>query len=263
MMFSNRENVAMIDAEGSRPTFSFRRREWKYVIYDDAPIRDIIEIIHSFYPVAPYKPDIFPTFIQTTWCETPDWFVLREYLDRANFRYKLRIRRYGDHNGLTDTCFVEIKAKKDKVSRKYRFFCPYPFVPALFRGEDIREHIEGFNRDVPHFNTLYRSVRRLITEQGYRPILRAHHPRAYFQVTRRDPVRLTLDGFVTFTYLPDKRSFKEAFRLLETKLSTEATEELDELLGILGAQRVRRFSKFHRALKVFVPDLLEKINSML
>ncbi len=258
--------ILTADFKASKPTFRFKRQEHKYAIFNEGPIEEIIRIIHSYFPVDPFKPDIFPTIIQTTWCETPDWLSLREYLDRKQFRFKLRIRRYGSKKGLTDTCFVEIKTKTEyeKISSKYRFMCPYPLIPDLFDGKDIKGRIAEMNSDVYQFDILYKHVRRMIIEQGFRPLLRSHHARAYFQVTEEDPIRCTLDGFVKFTYLPDMRSFTEGFRLFETKLRAGADlEKMDDLLMAIDAQRVWRFSKFHRALKRFEPNLLERINSML
>ena len=260
------QNIGQNNTVMPLPTFRFKRRELKYVIFNDRPVREIVSQIHAFFPVSPYKADVFPTYIQTTWCETPDWFSLREYLDRADFRYKLRVRRYGDStNGWSNKCYVEIKTKTEyeKLSSKYRFMVPCDLIDVMFEGKDIRKQIEYLNRNVPRFEVLYAHVMRLITEQGYRPLLRAEYPRGYFQETKDDPVRLTLDGYCTFTYLPDMRSFKERFRLLESKKSGEDDGRLEELLGVVDAERVWRFSKYHRALKLFIPDVLERINSMI
>lgn len=252
--------------DSSSPTFHFKRREMKYVIHNDSPVTDIISLIHTYFPLAPYKPDIFPTKIQTTWCESPDWLSLREYLNRKELRSKLRVRRYGDLEKFTDKCFVEIKSKTEygKLSSKYRFMCPLHLIQDLMDGKDIRNQIVGLNAEVEGFDKLYIHVRKMIIELGFRPLLRGEYSRAYFQHSRSDPLRLTLDGFAKFTYLPDKRSFTEKFRVLETKTRQGADLDLlDDVLGAVGAERVWRFSKFHRAMKLFEPDLLERINSML
>ena len=241
-------------------TFSFKRCEKKYVV-ENGPISKIIDNIHTFFPLALHKHDVFPTVIQTTWCETPDWRVISDYLSRKPFRYKLRVRRYGSNQGFSENCFVEIKSKEELISQKHRFLCPYLLIPEMFEGKDIWKQINPLNNKVTHFDLLYDRVRHMILEEGFRPLLRAKVRRAYFQTSRKAPTRLTLDGFARFTYLPDNRQVTEKFRVVETKVTGEPPEELDVLLSTLNAQRVHRFSKYHRALKIFEPELLDQIDS--
>ena len=247
-------------------TFRFKRRELKHTVPVQWPIRELIERIHNYYPVAPFKPGNFPTVIQTTWCETPDWLSLREYLEREEFRYKLRIRRYRNGAGFSGCAFVELKTKteEDKLSRKFRFKCPPELIPELFNGVDIIDRIGDLNEGVKYFDELYHHVRSLIIDKGFKPLLRAEYSRAYFQKTKLDPVRLTLDGFVTITYLPDLRTYTEKFRVLEAKIHEGSDmDKLDNLLNAICANRERRFSKYHRALKFLEPELIDRLSSMI
>ncbi len=93
---------------------SFQRVEQKYLLTGEQ-----YEALRR--GMAPYvRPDVYSHYtICSIYCDTPDFAIVRNSLDKPVYKEKLRLRSYGVP-GSRDTAFVELKKKFDGVVYKRR-----------------------------------------------------------------------------------------------------------------------------------------------
>ncbi|WP_435798103.1 polyphosphate polymerase domain-containing protein [Streptomyces antibioticus] len=119
---------------------AFNRFELKYLVPVEqaADIRDELaermdRDLHS--PVGGYG-------VWSLYYDTPQLRFYWEKIEGLKFRRKLRIRHYGDLDGVTDdspVC-VEIKQRVNRVTQKRRITLPYGTARRLCDGRELVEH---------------------------------------------------------------------------------------------------------------------------
>ncbi|MEU6260223.1 polyphosphate polymerase domain-containing protein [Streptomyces griseorubiginosus] len=119
---------------------AFNRFELKYLVPVEqaAEIRDELaermdRDLHS--PVGGYG-------VWSLYYDTPQLRFYWEKIEGLKFRRKLRIRHYGDLDGVTDespVC-VEIKQRVNRVTQKRRITLPYQVARRLCDGKEMVEH---------------------------------------------------------------------------------------------------------------------------
>ncbi|MGW0460783.1 VTC domain-containing protein [Streptomyces tendae] len=119
---------------------AFNRFELKYLVPVEqaAEIRDELaermdRDLHS--PVGGYG-------VWSLYYDTPQLRFYWEKIEGLKFRRKLRIRHYGDLDGVTDespVC-VEIKQRVNRVTQKRRITLPYGVARQLCDGRELVEH---------------------------------------------------------------------------------------------------------------------------
>ncbi|SFE05979.1 VTC domain-containing protein [Actinacidiphila alni] len=122
---------------------AFNRFELKYLVPVEqaAEIRDELaermdRDLHS--PVGGYG-------VWSLYYDTPQLRFYWEKIDGLKFRRKLRIRYYGDLDGITDdspTC-VEIKQRVNRVTQKRRITLPYGAARRLCDDREMVDHSAG------------------------------------------------------------------------------------------------------------------------
>jgi hypothetical protein len=137
---------------------SFNRYELKYLVPVDeaAAIRDELgermdRDLHS--PVGGYG-------VWSLYYDTPELRFYWEKIEGLKFRRKLRIRHYGDLDGVTDespVC-VEVKQRVNRVTQKRRITLPYETARRLC---DDRELIDHADSERGFVNEVYELVIRL------------------------------------------------------------------------------------------------------
>ncbi|OEV13981.1 polyphosphate polymerase domain-containing protein [Streptomyces nanshensis] len=121
---------------------AFNRFELKYLVpvEEAAQIRDELaermdRDLHS--PPGGYG-------VWSLYYDTPQLRFYWEKIEGIKFRRKLRIRHYGDVDGVTDespVC-VEIKQRVNRVTQKRRITLPYGTARQLCDGRELVEHSE-------------------------------------------------------------------------------------------------------------------------
>ncbi|WP_416978839.1 polyphosphate polymerase domain-containing protein [Streptomyces sp. T028] len=122
---------------------AFNRFELKYLVPVEqaAEIRDELaermdRDLHS--PVGGYG-------VWSLYYDTPQLRFYWEKIEGLKFRRKLRIRHYGDLDGVTDespVC-VEIKQRVNRVTQKRRITLPYQVARRLCDGKEMVKHSPG------------------------------------------------------------------------------------------------------------------------
>ncbi len=119
---------------------AFNRFELKYLV----PVEEAAEIRDELAermdrdlnsPVGGYG-------VWSLYYDTPQLRFYWEKIEGLKFRRKLRIRHYGDLDGVTDespVC-VEIKQRVNRVTQKRRITLPYGTARRLCDGRDLVEH---------------------------------------------------------------------------------------------------------------------------
>lgn len=105
----------------------FNRREMKYVIRANL-IDDITNDLMSYMYLDAHSKSGRGYRITSLYYDTTDSQSLRQKIDGTNYRRKLRIRIYGDRVEPTGTAYVEIKERRDMITRKRRTGLPYEVV---------------------------------------------------------------------------------------------------------------------------------------
>ncbi|MEU0137748.1 polyphosphate polymerase domain-containing protein [Streptomyces sp. NPDC006296] len=122
---------------------AFNRFELKYLVpvEEAAAIRDELgermdRDPHS--PVGGYG-------VWSLYYDSPELRFYWEKIEGLKFRRKLRIRHYGDLDGVTDASpvCVEIKQRVNRVTQKRRITLPYAAARTLCGGREAVEHTPG------------------------------------------------------------------------------------------------------------------------
>ena len=96
----------------------FKRYELKYLVTKEQ--RD--EILWAMEPYMTAD-RFFHSSIRNIYCDTPNYRLIRQSLDKPVYKEKLRLRSYGPA-GMGDEIFVELKKKYESVVYKQRLEMP-------------------------------------------------------------------------------------------------------------------------------------------
>ena len=96
----------------------FKRYELKYLVTKEQ--RD--EILWAMEPYMTAD-RFFHSSIRNIYCDTPNYRLIRQSLDKPVYKEKLRLRSYGPA-GMGDEIFVELKKKYESVVYKRRLEMP-------------------------------------------------------------------------------------------------------------------------------------------
>jgi hypothetical protein len=130
--------------------------------------------------------------------DSPDYRCYREKMDGIKFRRKLRLRRYGTGQLLTEErpVFVEIKQRVDRVTQKRRAALPYGQALRLLNDRQLVDH-------EPEDEAVIEEVYALLWQYNLRPASIVRYDRQAFIGTRHDVgLRVTFDTALTFQAYP-------------------------------------------------------------
>jgi hypothetical protein len=105
----------LIPREEGSAVISFRRYEYKYLITPAMiePIRAFIQPYCAMDPFSQREPECFYT-VKTLYLDSPNYTTYWDVLKRRPFRFKLRIRAYGD---------VKAGSVKFEIKRRFKDTC--------------------------------------------------------------------------------------------------------------------------------------------
>lgn len=222
---------------------SFKRKERKYIILEHT-FEEIIEQIQQHLPIFRYenKPEILN--IETTYLDTKDFLLFREYLNRRNFRFKIRLRRYGFDGQFDPEYLVELKIKHNSISRKKRFKLPAEYFDAFIKNEDLRQVIKEANQGLIGAQKTYRLIHKLIKSNNFVPVLQTSYHRIAFQ-KKSKRVRVTVDNGIRHKKLLGKPGTETLDAVvLESKIMGKTPKWHKKMVNQLSLLKQQRFSKF-------------------
>jgi SPX domain protein involved in polyphosphate accumulation len=177
----------------SSPTL-FERYELKFVIPEELiePISDFCSIYCRPDMYSTMSPDGFYT-VNSLYLDTPSYFFLKKRLARAENRFNMRVRCYGDQ---AVPCFGEIKHKRDNIVRKYRVRMDDEQWQRIFETphDPLRE--AGGKND-PTYATLFH---RVSYTYNAGPVVLTQYRRKAYESVIDDYARVTFD--IDLNYQP-------------------------------------------------------------
>ncbi len=233
---------------------TFKRKERKYIILEHT-FEEIIEQIKEHIPVYLYedKPGILN--IQTTYLDSKDFLHFSEYLNRRNFRFKIRLRRYGFNAQYDPEYLVELKIKHQSISTKKRFILPAEHFSAFLKNEDLRTVIKEANQGLTGAQKTYRIIHNLIKINQFVPVLQTSYNRIAFQKSSKR-VRVTVDNSISHKKMLGKPRIETLDAVvLESKIMGKSPKWHKKMVNQLSLLKQDRFSKFATGINsLYFPD---------
>jgi SPX domain protein involved in polyphosphate accumulation len=222
---------------------TFRRKERKFLVVEHS-FDELVEALSDHIPVNIYHGNSPCCRIQTIYLDTVDHALYHEYLLRREFRFKIRLRRYGYDGEFQEYYLVEIKAKNNGISNKKRFILPGECLQDFLSGADIKKQIKAANKGLKGAQKTYKLVRKLIALNSLVPVMETSYDRVAFQKKSRR-VRITIDRNITHKKLLGnaKNEHLDAV-ILESKIMGKTPKWHKKLVNRLSLLRQDRFSKY-------------------
>lgn len=222
---------------------SFKRKEEKFVIIDST-FDEIREELEKHIPVHNYEKDCLITSIKTTYMDSENFDIFKEYLEGRKYRYKIRFRQYGYDNKFSDELWAELKVKHKKISYKRRFLLPEKLYQPFINQEDIFSELRKVNKGLPGFAKLYKLMTELIKINNFIPVLLTSYDRIAFQ-KKSKRIRITIDKNIHHKALHNSlKQCKLRILVFESKILGRRPKWYKKLEDRLSLLPQKRFSKF-------------------
>ena len=232
----------------------FKRKERKYLIIEHS-FEEIKQALENYMPVHIFNGNNPVSFIQTTYFDSKNFLVFKEYINRRKFRFKIRIRRYCQEEYHKDDNLVELKIKHNSVSYKKRFHLPIDLLEPFLKGEDIINEIKYKNRYLSGAQKTYEIIRTLILINNFVPVLQTSFERVAFQ-KKKVRVRITVDRNIKHQKLLgySKQDKLDAL-VLESKIKGKIPAWNKKMVNRLSLIRQKRFSKYATGINsIYFPE---------
>lgn len=222
---------------------SFKRKERKYIILEHT-FEAIKKELEKHIPLYSFEGEDPNTQIETIYLDTKDFLLFNEYLRRRNFRYKIRMRKYGHNDVFEDTYLVELKVKQNSISIKKRFFLPVKLYKKFITGEDILKEIRVANKGLVGATKTYKLIAKLIEINQFVPVLKTTYERLAFQ-KKSKKIRLTIDRNIKHEKLLGRKKHTSLDAMvLESKVMGKTPKWHKKMVNKLSLLKQARFSKF-------------------
>ncbi len=227
----------------SKNCLSLERKERKYIVLEHS-FEEIVEEINGHIPVYSFDGENEITQIETIYLDTKDFLLYREYLLKRDFRFKIRIRRYGRNGEFETNYVVELKVKHKSRSIKKRFLLPHEALDDFIKGEDIFPIIKQANICLNGTQKTYKLVRSLMELNQFIPVLKTAYNRVSFQKKSKKN-RITVDKEITHYKLKGNLQIQTLDALvIESKIAGKTPKWLKQMIDSLSLLRQQRFSKY-------------------
>lgn len=241
----------------SSDTSLFRRFEDKYIIpktFKEELVKLLAKHLKTDYPDKNTKFNL----MKSTYFDSSSLDMVKHHMSGVNNRFKLRTREYGPDGKLhkADFTFLEIKAKHDNITDKFRIKVPREDMEAFKKGAPITATIPlakmNPNIALPDLVKRIESINQALELFHLRPSCETQYIRRSYTDDSNDAgLRVTFDEEVKYKVLD----------VIPTQISNQLNkgdEEGNELAAMVG----RYDSKDHMILEVkhhgTVPDWLTK-----
>jgi len=221
----------------------FTRKESKYVILENS-FEEITELVNDHIPISIFKGNAPISFIETTYLDTRDHLLFHEYLQSRPFRFKIRMRRYGDSGGFEDQYHVELKVKYSGVSIKRRFILPAAYLKDFLKCKDLKKEIKEANKGLSGTQKSYKIISKLISLNNLQPVLRTRYERIAFQ-KKTGRIRVTVDRNIVHEKINGATKLDNLDAIiLESKIMGTTPKWHKKLVNRLSLLQQQRFSKY-------------------
>jgi len=222
---------------------SFKRKERKYLILEHT-FDEIVEELQEHIPIYYHEDNPGLADIETTYLDTDDFLLYKEFLCRRKFRYKIRMRRYGYDGIFKPEYLVEMKVSHDSISTKKRFILPAEYYKAFLNNEDLRTVVKEANQEFYGAQKTYRIICQLFTVNNLIPVLQTSYNRIAFQ-KKSKRVRITVDKGITHKKMMGKPKTETLDAIvLESKIMGKTPKWHKKMVNQLSLLRQQRFSKY-------------------
>ena len=182
-------------------SYTFKRYEKKYLLNGEQ-YSAICERLKGKAETDSYG----LTTVCNIYYDTEDFYLIRESLEKPDYKEKFRVRSYGvpDENS---TVFLEIKKKYDGVVYKRRISLPY------------KEAADYLERGIPPENRsqIFREIDWLLNFYKAKPKVYIAYDRIAMQGTQEKELRITFDSNIRSRFEDLKLSLGDCGRLLLPK----------------------------------------------
>ena len=214
---------------------TFKRYEKKYLLTEEQR-KALMERLSGKAEIDSYG----LTTICNVYYDTEDFYLIRESLEKPDYKEKFRVRAYGtpDKNS---SVFLEIKKKYDGVVYKRRIFLPYSEAMNYFEN-GVRPQNES---------QIFKEIDRFLSFYGAKPRVYLAYDRIAMLGAEDKEIRITLDSNIRSRFYNldlakgdyGERLLPEGTYLMEIKVAGAMPLWLAHILSDLDIKPVS-FSKY-------------------
>jgi SPX domain protein involved in polyphosphate accumulation len=222
---------------------TFRRKERKYIILEHS-FDEIVERIEEHMPIYHFQDKPGLVHIETTYFDTNDFLLYKEYQTRRKFRFKIRMRRYDYEDFRDPEYLVEFKVSHNSMSSKKRFILPEEYYTDFIENKDLKLFVKEANQGLIGAQKTYHIIQELFDINELKPVLRTTYDRIAFQ-KKSNRVRITVDKGITHNKLlgKSKEETLDAI-ILESKIMGKCPKWHKKMVNQLSLLYQQRFSKY-------------------
>ncbi len=156
----------------------FKRHELKYILTIDQ-MNELLQELQNHM----HKDEFFECTIRNIYYDTPNYLLIRNSIEKPEYKEKLRIRSYQTINNNEDV-FVELKKKYKKVVYKRREILPYD-IARLFLDEKVVPNSLQITNEIAYSLNYYKELK---------PIMCLSYDRIAFIDNIDSQFRITFDS---------------------------------------------------------------------
>lgn len=130
----------------------FKRHELKYIITNDQ-MNELISLFSNYLNEDKY----FRSTISNIYYDTPNFYLIRNSIEKPQYKEKIRIRGYNNINN-EDLVFVEVKKKYNGVVYKRRESIPY-ISARLFFDQKVRPNDLQITKEIEYSINYYQNLK--------------------------------------------------------------------------------------------------------
>jgi len=233
---------------------TFRRKERKYIILEHS-FDEIVQRIEEHMPIYHFEGNPGLVQIETTYFDTDDFLLFKEYQSRRKFRFKIRMRRYFYDNLCEPKYLVEFKVSHNSITSKKRFILPAQFYEDFLANKDLKSVIKDANQGLIGAQKTYKIIRELFKINHLKPVLRTTYNRIAFQ-KKSNRIRITVDQGITHERLLGKPKTETLDAIvLESKIMGKSPKWHKKMVNQLSLLYQQRFSKYATGINsIYFPE---------
>lgn len=219
--------------------YTFKRKEMKYLVSDEKK-ELLLKKIDNYLVDDEYG----EYAISNLYCDTPDFRLVRNSIEKPVYKEKMRIRSYGRANS-NDKVFIELKKKFEGIVYKRRISMKEMEAENYLGGE--KHNDKQIEKEINYFLKFYGNIK---------PMMHLSYDRQAFSAKEDDSLRLTFDKNIRWrtsnltlnSELYGNRLLPAGMSVMEIKCSNAMPLWLTSILADLKIYK-QSFSKYGNAYK--------------
>lgn len=197
----------------------FRRYEKKFLLTLEQ-WQSLLPTLESHMDIDPFCLNKQPYNVRTVYFDTDDYDVIRKSLDGPQFKEKLRMRKYGHYDVISDEVYFEIKRKFKGIGTKRRVKCTESEVDSLIKQGTMPVRTDYYAVQILNEIGYYLSVNKVKPAVfiSYRRLAYTDRENKQFRLTIDQDILTRRDDF-DFSHGPKGRHLiDDNHRLMEVKV---------------------------------------------